>query len=204
MAEIIDGLFIVLVSIPFIILVVRFVYWMVDQGLKDLARMENDPEYRRVMLAELDAKIAEDPGDHVLRQKRADIRRFENDHAGVVEDLTVYLKHKPGDDAGWQELAESLMMLNRPGDALAAIGEAVRLDPAYTDYRILQADAALAAGELEVARKALDQAEKIEIDAVEKDSGRRRPRMVAGQRVPRREIDERIADYRARLDAHAK
>ena len=201
MSEIINGLFIVLVSIPLIVLVVRFVYWMVDQGLKDLARTENDPEYRRAMLVDLDARIKAEPEEPSLRRKRADIRRFDDDHAGVVEDLTVYLRKKPRDDAGWQELAESLMDLGRPTEALVAITRAVELDPAYTDYRIMQAEVAMAAGEHEQAISSLDQAEQIEIAAVSKEAGRKRPRMVAGHQVPRREIDERIAEYREKLRA---
>jgi len=200
MSEIIDGLFIVLVSIPFIVLVVRFVYWMVDQGLKDLARTENDPEYRRAMLADLDVRIKAEPEDPSLRRKRADIRRFDDDHAGVVEDLTVYLRGKPRDDAGWQELAESLMELGQPAEALVAITRAVELDPTYTDYCIMRAEVAMAAGEPEQARSALDQAEQVEIATVEKEARRKRPRTVAGHQVPRREVDERIAEYRRKLE----
>ncbi len=149
------GAFFIVLTILALALSVRYLYWLLEQDLKDLARLEADTEYRAEVLADLDEEVRRHPQVRRLRRQRADLRRFENDHVGVVEDLTAYLGMCPRDDTGWFELAESLLELGQNEDALRAIGRALAIDPSYVDYFPLQARAALRLEELEVARGAM-------------------------------------------------
>jgi len=199
MSEIANGLFLLVILVPTVILVVRFFYWLIDRNLKDLARVEGDDSYRQGLLAELDAALARSPEDANLRRRRADARRFDGDHAGVIEDLTVYLKARPADDAGWAELAESLTACGQYEDALAATAEAIRLDPAYIDYQAACAQAALLAGRLEAADAALAAWARQEEEALATEAECPRPRQLLGRAVPPRQADRRLCLYRGAL-----
>ncbi len=199
MGAILHGLFLVLIIVPGVVIVVRFFYWLIDRSLHDLARLERDADYRARALDELDRSVAERPSDAALRRQRADVRRFEERHDGVVEDLTVYLQQKPKDDAGWAELAESLRALGQHADALSAAERAAALDPRYVDHHALRAQTALLAGNTEAARAAVAAWEEADGAALEAEAGRRRPRKLAGKPVPQREADPRLPFYRAAL-----
>jgi len=115
-----DSIYLLILIVPILVLAVRFLYWLVDRNLRTLARLESDPDYRHEALKALDAQVAARADDPRLRRRRADIRHLAGDQAGVVEDLSVYLQRAPADDAAWSELAESLLALGQPADALRA------------------------------------------------------------------------------------
>ncbi len=152
--SLLQGSFLIGAALVVMALIVRYVYWTLDRELQDLARAENDAEYRAEALARLDARLARRPAPKLWLQ-RANLRRFAGDLAGVRADLQAYLTARPRDDAGWSELAEACSQLGDPAAALAAAEQAWRLDPKYPDYPALVVRCALLAAEVELGREAL-------------------------------------------------
>ena len=121
-----DVLFIAALMILAMALVVRYIFWSVDQDGQRLARLETDGAYRQEELLALDRELTSDPTNARLRRQRADLRRFDRNHAGVAEDLEVYLKAVPADDADRSvfDFAGSL----GTGRSEGADGGALRID----------------------------------------------------------------------------
>ena len=91
-----------------------------------------------------------------LLRFRADLKRMDGDRAGAAADLRELLKLTPWDDAAWAELSEDRDAVCETEEALDAIDHAVRLDPGYEEYRMLEASLALRLGRLEQARAAVE------------------------------------------------
>lgn len=152
--SLLQGSFLIGSALVVLALVIRYVYWTLDRELQDLARAENDAEYRAELLARLDARLVQRPAPKLWLQ-RANLRRFAEDLPGVREDLQAYLAARPRDDAGWSELAEACSQLADHPAALAAAERAWRLDPKYADYPVLVVRCALLAESVEIGREAL-------------------------------------------------
>ncbi|MBN2713443.1 MAG: tetratricopeptide repeat protein [Planctomycetes bacterium] len=132
-------------------IVVRYMYWSVEQDGKDLARLESDDAYRAACIARLDAAVLAGTAGPKEFRLRADLRRFEGDWGGVADDLDVYLKRRPKDDTAWYELAEALRETGKYAEALPAAEKACALDPQYIDYQKMKMGCAIIAGDLEAA-----------------------------------------------------
>lgn len=130
--------------------------------LRQRARLELDATYRAEYLAKLDSILVARPDDAKARRARADLRWFEGNYGGVIEDLVVYLQHSPRDDTAWAELAEALLLQNQAQEALEAAKKAVELDPEYEDYRVLQTRSAFRAGTWEEVEKSLQAWQKLD------------------------------------------
>ena len=169
-----DVLFIAVLMILAMALVVRYIYWSVDQDGQRLARLESDPAFRKEELSALDQEIARYPEDPRLRRRRADVRRFDINFSGVAQDLEVYLKAVPADDTGWSEFSEALLQLgpDRAEDALTAIETAIRLDPDYIDHHAMRVRACLGLGRISVAKEAVDQWQALAESVSEKPRAR--------------------------------
>ena len=189
-------LFLILIVLA---LVIRFFYWQIDQEMKDLARLETDAEYRAGILAKLDERIAGEPTNPTLRKRRADVRRLAGQHAGVVEDLTVFLEARAEDDSGWAELAESHLALQRPAEALRAAEHAAELDPECLEHYPLRLRAALLARDLAAGRDILDLWEQVEDEKRQAEQERREPRMIGKDFVPPFDGDPLLPLFRAAL-----
>jgi len=164
-----------------VLFAVYCIFNVVDDGLKQMARLETDTAYRAETLAGLDEKIRLAPGKHNLYLQRANVRRFSGDHAGVVEDLAKYLEHDPRDDSAWFELAEALLALGKAEEALGAIDRALALDENYADYYPVKIRAALVAEKPDKADDAMEKWEELEQRLEDADRGRKRPQMLAGR-----------------------
>lgn len=101
---------------------------------------------------------------------RADLRRLAGDRSGAAADLCELLKLTPWDDSAWAELSDDFASAGNLAGALEAIDEAVRLDPRYDEYRMLQASLAIRLGSLERAREAVRGWK--EVDGVDADDPR--------------------------------
>jgi Cytochrome c biogenesis factor len=75
-----------------------------------------------------------------LLRFRADLQRLDDNAGAAALDLRQLLKLTPWDDAAWSELADDLANSGDRAGALEAIRQAVRLDPAYADYRMQAAE----------------------------------------------------------------
>lgn len=160
MPDWLEGSFVFILMLLVMALVVRFIYWLTIEEIKDLGRLESDPDFRAETLKQLEQSLAARPDDPRLLRRRADLLRFDEDWAGVCRDLQAYLAKKPDDDVAWQELAEAEYLRGRPAEAESAIERAVALDPAYVDYYILQAAVLLKNRRFAAARAAVDRWEQ--------------------------------------------
>lgn len=86
---------------------------------------------------------------------RADLRRLNGDLPGSTADLRELLKLTPRDDAAWAELSDDLAAGGDLEQALDAICQAVRLDPRYSEYRMIEASLAIRTHRLDQARDAI-------------------------------------------------
>lgn len=86
---------------------------------------------------------------------RADLKRLDNDRKGSAEDLRELLRVTPWDDSSWAELSDDLSAEGKLPEALETIREAVRIDPEYDEYRILETSLAIRLGRLDEAKAAI-------------------------------------------------
>lgn len=84
---------------------------------------------------------------------RANLKRMDNDRIGAAEDLRELLRLTPWDDSAWAELSDDMAAQRKLPEALAAMGEAAKLDPRYDEYRMVQASLAIRMGELGTAEE---------------------------------------------------
>lgn len=101
---------------------------------------------------------------------RADLKRLDGDRSGAAVDLRELLRITPWDDSAWAELSDDLAAAGRLPDALAAMDEAVKLDPRYDEYRMVSASLAIRTGKLASAREMIRQ--WVELDGVGPDDPR--------------------------------
>ena len=113
-------------------LAVRYFFWQIEREIQEAGRLEDDSDYRTVVLADLDARLARRPQDFRLRLRRANVRQLHGDHHGAIADLEHYLAVQGGDDAAWAEMAESQLALGRAGEALLSAERARAIDPALS------------------------------------------------------------------------
>lgn len=144
----------ILLGIILMALLVRYLYWTIDQEGARLARMESDTDFRREERARLDDRLAARPDDLRALRLRADILALDADWDGAARDLDHCLRLNAKDDTAWSELAEARMRLNQSREAVEAARRAVELDPDYIDYRAVLCRAQLLAEDLPAARSA--------------------------------------------------
>ncbi len=84
-----------------------------------------------------------------------------------LELLDLQIDRHPKDAALLAERAQVLLNLNRTREALYDINRAVSLKPEEIDYRLLQADAYFASGDIENSYKSLTDAEQIDPNSQE-------------------------------------
>lgn len=95
------------------------------------------------------------------RGKHSDIELTESQK---LEVLDLKLEKHPNDHALLAERSQVLINLGRVREALTDINKAVELKPNNIDYRLIQADAAFANGEIEKSYGALTEAERLAPD----------------------------------------
>jgi predicted TPR repeat methyltransferase len=94
-----------------------------SEGLLDTARLE------------LDAAIADAPSNSSLRKLRAEVRRKLNDCVGAAEDAAEAVVLAPRDSIAKALLGVLMLDLQRTGDAVACLREAVAAEPANPAFR---------------------------------------------------------------------
>ena len=96
---------------------------------------------------QLDAAIAEIPSNAMLRKLRSEVRRMLDDAPGAAADAAEAVVLNPRDPVAKALLGVLLLDLNRPGDAVTCLREAVAAEPANPAFCEALAVALDAAGD---------------------------------------------------------
>lgn len=159
-------------------LIVRYFYWTVENNLKDLSKLETDPEFRRDRIAALSLQLNDNPNNCNVLRERADALRLDGNPAAAAADLQHLATLEPMDDTVWHELAECLLELGDARKALEAAKNAVKLDENYVEYYTTMARAAILAADLSEADAALRGWARLENAYLARENARDLPKML--------------------------